>query len=986
MLGEKGVSIKAEETAIDSRGVDGTSFARNQNEEAAAHLRLSRKETSLQIGLKYCEQSIKVLEDGFSNIEKHSKQSAEEIWPLENRKDWVAQCRGIIKDNQSFTVRVGVAGATGSGKTSVLNALLGVQELLPTNNEEAATAVRCNVYFNDDTRPEYAFRCHIKFKPKQALEIRLEQFFKDLESRNMLAASHDGSPEDEDALRTLQASLRHTSEMISIVFGLQHHEIEGLDPEAILNSNPAAMDMLGTVKAFNSSKAEEISKMTKPYTDSTVAYHNESGTRFAAWPLIEEVDLFLKSPILLNGIGLVDLPGLGDAVESRASVAEQSFGQLAATMIVTPATRAADNSTAVNLMSKHHEIAMMLDGKFHKQTFCVCISQIDQINRKAALRKPDATENGDLQNCLEEEAELKIVLKKRLQERKKVDKRIRTNVKKLQSKLKHLKRSGSEPFEERTVVAMEDVKSKLKLQQKDKKVLLPKLLREIKMAKTRLEILDGLITFTCIQARNEHLQQRIRLDFQTRQTRLLSRANGPRNTYDGQVTICPTSAHAFWRSKSSLKMMTGFPNEEYTGIPSLASWIRSATIPTREEHVDQLLNRLQAQYNILQLWSENKNTLKGSRMTKDSFEENLAGAFKTMEQSLDEYFQTLAAEASELNPLNGKEEVLDRCPQLCAKAVRSWAYKKPDDMASDDKVHWTTYRASLTRSGGEFVSRAKERPEKYNWMEDISDILLGGLADDWDRSFNHDILSLINKADPVINEVWNAFLTDLTSRIQITEPGLATMITKEKSRLHAIKTSAKDDVLKALHQIRARASQLHPLMVGEIRTRWQGTFHEALQIKGQGSHRAWQKLLLDFADASSERMFQEVYNGLGDRLQACFSNFEIELHQITCRAISNLRTHIGMLMRKVLEPTEQSLMMEASYECANPSLSAETVANMTQRKIPLEYRHAQTELEELEDDDESDSDSGSDADRDLFMDSSSDSDSEIDNLKRENTE
>ncbi|KAI0530184.1 hypothetical protein GGR58DRAFT_524900, partial [Xylaria digitata] len=310
---------------------------------------------------------------------------------------------GIVEDHEDFKVLVGVAGATGSGKTSALNALLGFHDLLPTNNEEAATAVQCKVAFNDDIDSEHAFRCHVTFQSKEALEIKIKQFVNDLKVRDELEESHSGSAEDEQALREFESVLQPTREMVNIVFGLQDDRVDKLGVDGVLKSNPEAFELLGTVKKFHSGDAEAISKQMKPYMDSTIADHFTSGTSFAAWPLIEQVELFIKSDILRNGVVLVDLPGLGDAVESRALVAERSFNQLTATLIVTQATRAADNSTAVDLMSKNHEMAMMMDGKFRRETFCVCLSQIDQIDRKAALRKSDAKANTDLQNWLEEE-------------------------------------------------------------------------------------------------------------------------------------------------------------------------------------------------------------------------------------------------------------------------------------------------------------------------------------------------------------------------------------------------------------------------------------------------------------------------------------------------------------------------------------------------------------------------------------------------------
>ncbi|RYC55471.1 hypothetical protein CHU98_g10738 [Xylaria longipes] len=953
--------------------------------EADAGKRVWIKEQALEVGLKCCARLINLIEDGFSNIAKHSKQSAELIWPSENRKEWIAQCREIMKDHADFRVLVGVAGATGSGKTSALNALLGFQEMLPTNNEEAATAVQCKVAFNHDPRPEYAFRCHVTFQSKKALETKLEQFFHDLKLRDDLEASHNGSNEDEEGLRELESMLRPTREMVSIVFGLQDDQVAVLGLDGVLKSNPEALALLGTVKKYNSSSADEISKTMKPYMDSTAATHSIFGARFAAWPLIEQVELFVKSDILRNGVVLVDLPGLGDAVESRALVAERSFHQLTATMIVAQATRAADNSTAVNLMSKHQETAMMMDGKFHKETFCVCLSQIDQIDRRAALRKADARTNTDLQSWLEEEERQKLNLKAKLQERKRAKRTMEKLRKAVRKERKQPDKKGVNPDKE---VAAKTALCKLKRAKRAQKLAVAEISQEISSCKRRLVELNGKIIFTCIQERNRYLRERIGSDFRKRQARLVTITPGMKGTYDGRVAVCPTSAQAFWKCKSSTERLAGFPSESYTGIPGLASWIRRATIPKREAHVDELLNRLQAQYNIIQLWSKDKCKLSDTLITKESFEEDvLADVLRTMKQSLVAYWPVLTAAVDKLNPLHDKREALNQCPRLCGEAVRGWAYKNPDDKASNNKVHWTTYQASLSRSGGKFVSRPRSEAYEYNWLGDISNILSRTIVKDWNQSLNHDIPSLTHDAWPMIDKIWDEFNENLKSSAGNTEPRLLPELENEKPSLDTIKRNLKIKVRQALRQISDHASKSHGTILSSVESKWHMPFQEALAIKGSGAHTARQQLLLEFAADKSKKLFSTAYNELQRKLQEGFDLLPPELNSISEWAISELRRYIGALLDKLLEPEDLALRMEAvteektriqqsvqttlvvwTLECKCPRPMGEASDEISGRQIPREYQHAKTELEQLEDDD---SEPGSESESDSDSDSSS---------------
>ncbi|KAI0204462.1 hypothetical protein F4808DRAFT_456911 [Astrocystis sublimbata] len=949
------------------------------NTEVDARRRLLIQEQALEVGLTCCEKLILSIEERFSKIAQHGKQSAEIVWSSESRREWILQCRDIIEDHADFKILVGVAGATGSGKTSALNALLGFRDLLPTNNEEAATAVLCKVAFNDDPRPEYAFRCHVTFQSKEALENKLRQFFRDLQIRDDLEQSHSGSNEDQEALREIESVLLPTREMISIVFGLQEEQIRALGLEGVLKSNTEAMALLGTVNKINSGGVEEISSMMKPYMDSTIAAHgNDSDATFAAWPLIEQVELFVKSDILHNGIVLVDLPGLGDAVESRALVAERAFNQLTSTLIVTQAARAADNSTAVSLMSKHHEMAMMMDGKFQKETFCVCVSQIDQIDRGAALRKQDAKTNIDLQRCLEEETELKRSLKFNYQEKK----RAKTTLSKLRRAIKKQQglsnRTGNNPDK---LAATHTLLERLKGERNAQRQLITEVSRNIKRRKRRLPELDSAITFTCIQARNDFLRERIDSDFRKRQARFATMAPGMNDAHDGRGAVCPTSAKAFWKCEDKGRL-SGFPSGRYTGIPGLASWIRDSTIPKRQAHVEDLLNRLQAQYNTIQLWSQDKCKLSDTPITKEDFEKEV------LADSLTSYWSLLTAEINKMNPLPDKQAALGQCPDMCREAVMGWSYKKPDDKASIDKVHWSTYKANLSRSGGKFVSKAGADPHEYNWLGDISNVLFTVFVKDWNQALNHDIPNLTNVAWPKIDEVWDEFNANLKSNVEKFETRLLPELENEKLNLDTIKVNIKNRVRRALRRVSDHARASHPTIMGRVQSEWCEPFRRALEIKGNGSHKSRQELLVEFAREQSGKAFETAYKELQDKLQEGFDRLGQDLDAISNIAIKQLRAHISMLLDKLLEPKNLALQMKAvteereriqRYIQATLSvwdahwdyshIASKTPVGVPDQSIPREYRHSRTEFETLEDDV---SKAGPESDTDSCLEDSSD--------------
>lgn len=523
---------------------------------------------------------------------------------------------------------VGVAGATGAGKTALLNALLGYPELLPTSNHEAATAVPCVISYNLDDTPGREFRGRVTFRDRADLAKQLDDFFEDLKVKNQLKeTAEDPNQHTEsniEALRDAQANLASTLEMMHVLWGLDEKSLETMDAKSILALDPQITKLCGKRKEFHNNDKDEFAESMKAYMDSTASQHTKSGSEFSVWPLVSLVEVFVKADILQGGIQLVDLPGLGDAVESRAAIAEKYFSMLTATLIVAPARRAADDTTSVSLMSKNQELRLQMDGKFHKESFCVVLSQIDQIDVASALRQKGAKGKQSLQDMVRtkqnldaECKQLRIHLKRVNQESKAA---ITADRKAFKAWSKLNKTIGislsfisphSGTFANSIIVLLDPDAGALEAA------------REIrasaanKRAKTRGERLgtsnklrkkanerdrlNCIIHFVCVCDRNCILKERLAQDFKKRQAHIATTGLSP--NYDGTVSVFPVSSTAFWKCLCDENRLPGFPAVAYTGIPQLCRWIRGSTIKEREAHIDAMLNSLHTVFNSLSTWS-----------------------------------------------------------------------------------------------------------------------------------------------------------------------------------------------------------------------------------------------------------------------------------------------------------------------------------------------------------------------------------------------
>jgi len=276
--------------------------------------------------------------------------------------------------------------------------LLETPELLPSSNSEAATSTVCKVSWNNDDDPSRSFRAEIVFRSSQDVEQELVRLFATMAQRDQ--GGDDGDMEDDNAAfnrmeeeAEIESEISEGLEKIKAIWGLDEDALAGMSVQDLLTSNHEVLELLGTTKTISSGNTEHFAECVKSYLDSS-----ETAQGFKAWPLITEARLFVKAPLLRHGIVLVDLPGLSDAVESRAQVAEKYRQKLGITAIVTPARRAIDEKTGVQLMSEYQTLRMQLDGAYHKKGFCVVVSQIDEIDCDVFIKgHPHAKEDPSLQ-------------------------------------------------------------------------------------------------------------------------------------------------------------------------------------------------------------------------------------------------------------------------------------------------------------------------------------------------------------------------------------------------------------------------------------------------------------------------------------------------------------------------------------------------------------------------------------------------------------
>ena len=266
---------------------------------------------------------------------------------------------------------IGVVGNTGAGKSSVINAMLDEERLVPTNCMRACTAVVTEISYNYEEEP---YQAQIEFISLADWEKELKVLFQDLLDGNG-QVSRECSNEDTDA-------------------GIAYAKIKAVYPrktkEDIANSSIETMlrevsHVLGSSRDIKETDALQFYKRLQHFVDSKEKStglkdkdKKKERKEMEFWPLIRVVRIHVKSPALATGAVIVDLPVVHDANAARAAVAEGYMKQCTGLWIVAPINRAVDDKAAKSLLGESFKRQLKLDGGFNSVTF-IC-SKTDDIS------------------------------------------------------------------------------------------------------------------------------------------------------------------------------------------------------------------------------------------------------------------------------------------------------------------------------------------------------------------------------------------------------------------------------------------------------------------------------------------------------------------------------------------------------------------------------------------------------------------------------
>lgn len=206
---------------------------------------------------------------------------------------------------------IGVMGSTGAGKSSVINAMLDEESLVPTNCMRACTSVITEMSYNESDDNDKKYRAEVEFVDAEAWGSELSAVFGDIAESDFRDQDVDG-PDADIQLAKVKA-----------VYPLLDKDSfsKGLEMAVKLIHVPEVMKVLGTTISLSAKTAESLNNQLQVYIDSNEKVSgdintgkgrgNQMGTRdannMAFWPLVKVVRIYTKAEVLRNGLILVDL-------------------------------------------------------------------------------------------------------------------------------------------------------------------------------------------------------------------------------------------------------------------------------------------------------------------------------------------------------------------------------------------------------------------------------------------------------------------------------------------------------------------------------------------------------------------------------------------------------------------------------------------------------------------------------------------------------
>ncbi|XP_038244633.1 uncharacterized protein LOC119850538 isoform X4 [Dermochelys coriacea] len=752
-------------------------------------------------------------------------------------EEWREQIEKLQKDTKMPKTYIAVVGNTGAGKSSLLNALLDEEAVLPTSAMRACTAVVVEI---SKTGGKSLYEADVEFLSKEEWDNELKALLEDMKDKsgNLKKRCPDRKTEAGAAYSRVKAVYGTIAEL----------------PK--LKEMKEVTQHLGTVKHISAEKAADFRTKIEKFIDSrTDNLRDMKGGEF--WPIVKCVKIRVPGAnVLKTGAVLVDLPGIRDSNAARDNAAKEYLKNCNAVWVVASITRAVDDKTAKEMLSANLRRQLLMDGQYGSLAF-VCT-------------KTDSFNVTEIMSDLDLRDEIQP-MEKSLEELE--NQRVQMEMEKdtLYTQLQQEQRKGPGAENPASFQKENDLRKKIL----EKEFRISKLQREKDM-----KLRD--ISLICVQSRNRFSKQRIWVDFnnglqEMRRKAAYDEDEEEEETEDEELTTSDTSdpgevesQHGkllvFTVSSTEYLKLHGkllrdgqpqvFHNEEDTEIPALKKFaihtaLQHSMVATEKviRNVARIISQV-VNYLTNQRAEDNSHRAQVQEIVQECLSRLHTHLQEAMEDSLHDikyYFSVLI--------LASLKKGARRAEELCEDKVRSWGLPVIG-------YPYATYRAVCARQG--VYSSGACGFVDFN--EQLTEPISSAISMTWNDVFSCRLGESIKQFSKAILDKLKYFFRDLTNKLQEKGRNTEPVSVIQRHQMEAVQALLCNFLLDQTEYINKRQRGISRVLTPEIQASMKPIYAVCSQLNGPGCFQRMKDLMQRLVHNQKETMFSCVTDKLRHQL------------------------------------------------------------------------------------------------------------------------
>uniref|UniRef100_A0A8C8RII6 FHA domain-containing protein n=1 Tax=Pelusios castaneus TaxID=367368 RepID=A0A8C8RII6_9SAUR len=791
-------------------------------------------------------------------------------------EEWREQIDKLQKDTKMPKTYIAVVGNTGAGKSSLLNALLDEEAVLPTSAMRACTAVVVEISKASGKR---LYEADVEFLSKEEWANELKALLEDMKDKS-------GNLKKRCPDRKTEAGAAYSR--VKAVYGMVAELPKLKEMEEVTQH-------LGTVKHISAEKAADFRTKIEKFIDSrTDNLRDMKGGEF--WPIVKCVKIRVPgSDVLKTGAVLVDLPGIRDSNAARDNAAKEYLKNCSAVWVVANITRAVDDKTAKEMLSENLRRQLLMDGQYGSLAF-VC-TKTDSFNITEIIS------DLDLRDAIQP-------LEKSLEELESQRVQMEMEKESLYTQLQQEQKQGAGAENLASFEKENDLRKNIL----DKEFRISNLQRE-KDKKIRA------ISLVCVQSRNKFSKQRIWVDFNNGLQEMRRKAafaecgedEEEEETEDEELTTSNTNdsgevesqhgkLHVFTVSSTEYLKLHGkllrdgqphvFHNDEDTEIPALKKFAIHTALQHSMVATEKVIR------NVARVISQVVNYLTNQRAEDNSHRAQVQDIVQTclsrlsilLQEAVEDSLHDIKYYFSVLILANLKKGT-KKAKELCEDKVRSWG-------SPVNGYPYATYRAVCARQG--VYSSVACGFVDFN--EQLTEPISSAISVTWNEVFSYRLGESIKQFSKAVLDKLRFFFKDLKNKLQEKGRNIEPVNDIQRHQMEAVQALLCNFLLDQMEYINKRQRGISRVLTPEIQKNMKSIYTVCNQLNGPGCFQRMKVLMQDYIHTQKETMF----NGAIDKLQSQLDLLQGYIGGSFESVVQELTKSLAMQFEPMLKPVQKN--------------------------------------------------------------------------------